>query len=128
RLLLDGKRLSGEQGLVDEAVAPRDQAAVRRHYGSGLHLDDIAGHELIDGNFPAFSASLHLRLQTDRAAQRVDGMFGAPLLYHIERDAQENDHGDDRKARHVTRPRREPAREEKNQNERITETIDDLTP
>ena len=137
--LLDGRRkilrvlfcrvgFSSEQCLVDEKVASGKQPAIAGDNVAGLQLDHVARNEAIDRDLLDFSVAEHLSHEPHRAAQGIDGVLRPCLLDHVKHNAQQDDADDEREARHLAGPCREPAREQQNDNQGIGETIEKLAP
>ena len=127
-MLLDREGLTRQESLVDEAIVCREQPAIARHDVSGFKLNDVTGHQPIDGNFAAASIAERLRRKPHGAAKRVNGILGPALLHDIENNAQKDNDDDDDEARHLPGPGREAARKEQDENERIGKAVENLSP
>ncbi len=127
-LLFDWVGLAGEERLVHEEIARREQPAIARHEIPGSKLDHVPRHELVDRNLAAASIAKHAGLEPHRAAQRVDGILGPALLDDVEHHAQQDDADDNDKARHLTGPGRETAGKQQDEHERIGKALDRLPP
>ena len=69
-----------------------------------------------------------MRLESDGAAQRIDGRLGAALLHEVERDAEKDDDDDDDEAGDVAGPGREPAGKQQDEDQRIGKPVENLPP
>ena len=128
RSLLHRVRLAREQSLIDEQVVRREQAAIAWHDVAGAQLDDVARHELIDGDVKDLATAQRLCPETDRAPERIDRVLGACLLHDIEHNAQQDDDDDDDEARHLSGPRRKTAGKEQDEDQGIGKAIENLPP
>ena len=127
-LLLGRVRLAGQERLVDEKIAAFEQPRVRRHEIAGDQFDDVAGHQLIDRHRQAGAVAPHRRLHRYRPAQRLDRILSADFLHEIDRHADRDDGHNDQEACNVAGRRRQSARHEQDDDQRVAEAGKKLQP
>ena len=93
---------------------------------AGAEIHDIARHQLFEMQLALASVAEHQRLWCDGAAQRIDGVVRVKLLDEIQRHAQRDDDDDDEEACPIAGQRRQRARKQQDENERVKETEEEL--
>src|SRR6185312_6917507 len=128
RLLLDRIGFAGEHRLVHETIARTQQPAIAGDDVTGDEVHHVTGNQLVEGNLKANSIAQHLRLESNGAAQRIDGRLGAALLHDIKRYAQKDDDEDNNEAGNLAGPGGKPAGKKEDEDQRIGKPVENLPP
>jgi hypothetical protein len=118
--------LAGQHCFVDEKVAAFQNLAVGGNKVAGAENDDIAGNDAFCRNHRFLSVADDAGLKCDGFGKLFGSAVGAVFLDEVEKNAGEDDRVDDDKAGRVAGNRREDARDEKNQDERVSEVVEEL--
>lgn len=86
------------------------------------------GYQMLYSYLTRLSVANHQRAKSDGTPQGVDGMFGMILLNKVEHHAEKDDRHDDDETGDLAAPGRQAARKKENENERIGQAVDDLSP
>jgi hypothetical protein len=112
--------------LLDVEVASLEQASVGRHQVPGDQADDVAGHELPPGNLDPGPVPEDRSGRGQRLAQPFDGPLRTVRLEEIDRDPNKHDRHNDGSVEDLTEERRYQARDQKNEDERVSEQGQEL--
>src|SRR5439155_21816198 len=91
-----------QQRLIDEAVPGLDDATIRGNQTAGLEQDDIAGDDLVTGDFYGPAISHHRGSQRDGLLESFGRLPGAVFLHEVQRDAEHDHDGDDDETRDIS--------------------------
>ena len=103
RMLLDREGFAGQQRLVDEEIAARQQHSIGRYHVAGGKPDDVARDQLGDWQAGFRTVAAHVRPQRHLLTQRVDSILRLALLREVKQHREQYDAGDDYEARDIAR-------------------------
>jgi hypothetical protein len=97
-MLLHGKGLAGQQGLVDEEILGLHQPPIRRDQIARSQQHEIARDQGLGLDRDLAAVAQHPLHQGDRGPEAIGSLLGPVFLQAVEDDAQQDDHGDDDEA------------------------------
>jgi hypothetical protein len=96
-LLVDCQRLAGQRSLHQAQRLDIDQAQVGRDAIPGCQVNDVAGHQVLGGDFVALPRARHGGVRRKHVADRIERLFGASFL-DVADQGVDHDHAEDHAA------------------------------
>ena len=103
RMLLDREGFAGQQRLVDEEIAARQQHSIGRYHVAGGKPDDVARDQLDDWQADFRTVAAHVCPQRHLLTQRVDSTLSLTRLREVKQHREQHDADNDYKARDIAR-------------------------
>jgi hypothetical protein len=102
-MLLDREGFTGQQRLVDEEVAARQQHSIGRYHVAGGKPNDVARDQLDDWQADFRTVAAHVCPQRHLLTQRIDSTLSLTRLREVKQHREQYDAGDDYEACNIAR-------------------------
>ena len=126
--LLNGRRFSGERGLVNREVDGFGDPGVSRDSVTGAQQHDVSGDQVARRDSRFLAIAQHVRGRRGHSAQRFQRPSGAVFLDEPEQHGKQHDDGDDDGLERMTEEAGDDRGAEQNQDQRVLELREERPP